>query len=404
MSKFQERLNTLCPEGVPFKKLSDVCDNIFAGGTPNTANSDYYDGDIPWIRSGEVDFNFIRSAERNITQAGYDNSSAKWIRKNSVVMAMTGATVAKSAVVEFATTANQSVAALEPSEEIDYKFLYYYISSQYERIKGMAQGALTSINLQIIKDIVVPVPPLEVQRKIVEVLDNFSELTAELTARQKQYEYYRDNLLSFNNINWGGQSEVKWMKLRDICSKVDNIKWKYTNNSYQYIDLTSVDIQTHSIFNTTGVDGSSAPSRAQQIVKKDDVIFATTRPTQMRVCLIPIEYDGQICSTGFCVLRPIQTIVLPQYLFFTLAVERFKEFLSNNQTMGNYPSISNNLLKEYMIPIPPIDKQEMIIEILDRFETLTTDLVQGLPAEIKARQQQYEYYRDKLLTFRRKAC
>ncbi len=194
------------------------------------------------------------------------------------------------------------------------------------------------------------------------------------------------------------------MKLRDICSKVDNIKWKYTNNSYQYIDLTSVDIQTHSIFNTTEVDGSSAPSRAQQIVKKDDVIFATTRPTQMRVCLIPIEYDGQICSTGFCVLRPIPTIVLPQYLFFTLAVESFKEFLSNNQTMGNYPSISNYLLKEYMIPIPPIDKQEMIIEILDRFETLTTDLVQGLPAEIKARQQQYEYYRDKLLTFPRKAC
>ena len=72
--------------------------------------------------------------------------------------------------------------------------------------------------------------------------------------------------------------------------------------------------------------------------------------------------------------------------------------------MGNYPSISNNLLKEYMIPVPTIDKQEMIIGILDRFETLTTDLVQGLPAEIKARQQQYEYYRDKLLTFPRKAC
>ena len=124
----------------------------------------------------------------------------------------------------------------------------------------------------------------------------------------------------------------------------------------------------------------------------------------MRVCLIPAEYDGQICSTGFCVLRPITTIVLPQYLFFILAVENFKEFLSNNQTMGNYPSISNNLLKEYMIPVPTIDKQEMIIGILDRFETLTTDLVQGLPAEIKARQQQYEYYRDKLLTFRRKAC
>ena len=198
MSEISDMIQRLCPDGVEYRKLKDVCDKIFTGGTPSTSNKSYYDGDIPWIRSGEVDFNVIRTAERNITQEGLDNSSAKWIKKNSVVIAMTGATVAKSAVVEFETTANQSVAALEPSNKLDYKFLYYYVSSQYQQIKGMAQGALTSINLQIIKDIEIPVPPLEVQRKIVEYLDNFSELTAELTARQKQYEYYCDNLLNFN--------------------------------------------------------------------------------------------------------------------------------------------------------------------------------------------------------------
>lgn len=198
MSEISDMIQRLCPDGVEYRKLGEVCDRIFAGGTPSTSNKAYYDGDIPWIRSGEVDFNVIQSAERNISLEGLNNSSAKWIKKNSVVIAMTGATVAKSAVVEFETTANQSVAALEPSNSLDYKFLYYYVSSQYQQIKGMAQGALTSINLQIIKDIEIPVPPLEVQRKIVEVLDNFSELTAELTARQKQYEYYRDNLLNFN--------------------------------------------------------------------------------------------------------------------------------------------------------------------------------------------------------------
>lgn len=198
MSEINDMIQRLCPDGVEYKKLGEVCENIFAGGTPSTSNKSYYDGDIPWIRSGEVDFNVIRTAERSITQAGLDNSSAKWIKKKSVVIAMTGATVAKSAVVEFETTANQSVAALEPSALIDYKFLYYYVSSRYQQIKGMAQGALTSINLQIIKNIEIPVPPMEVQRKIVEVLDNFSELTAELTARRKQYEYYRDNLLNFN--------------------------------------------------------------------------------------------------------------------------------------------------------------------------------------------------------------
>ena len=199
MSEISDMIQRLCPDGVEYRKLKDVCDKIFTGGTPSTSNKSYYDGDIPWIRSGEVDFNVIRTAERNITQEGLDNSSAKWIKKNSVVIAMTGATVAKSAVVEFETTANQSVAALEPSNKLDYKFLYYYVSSQYQQIKGMAQGALTSINLQIIKDIEIPVPPLEVQRKIVEYLDNFSELTA----RQKQYEYYCDNLLNFNRGGGG---------------------------------------------------------------------------------------------------------------------------------------------------------------------------------------------------------
>ena len=171
---------------------------------------------------------------------------------------------------------------------------------------------------------------------------------------------------------------------------------------HQYIDLTSVDIQTHNILSTMEIDSSSAPSRAQQIVKEDDVIFATTRPTQMRACLVPVEYDGQICSTGYCVLRPDSSIVLPQYLFFVLAVESFKTYLLNNQTMGNYPSISNNTLKDYTIPIPSISEQRKIVSVLDRFDTLTCDLVAGLPAEIEKRRQQYEYYRDKLLTFKKK--
>ena len=150
------------------------------------------------------------------------------------------------------------------------------------------------------------------------------------------------------------------------------------------------------------INKTSAPSRAQQIVQENDVIFATTRPTQMRVCIIPSEYDGQICSTGFCILRANTDIVSPKYLFFALSVEDFKTYLSNNITVGNYPSISNNTLKEYLIPIPPIEEQNRIVEILDRFDSLTNDLTTGLPAEIEKRRQQYEYYRDKLLTFKRK--
>lgn len=243
----------------------------------------------------------------------------------------------------------------------------------------------------------IPVPPIEVQEEIVRILDNFTNLAAELQARQEQYQYYRDTLLSFD-----GRTDVQWKKLGEVCAKTENIKWKITTRTYQYIDLSSVDIQTHSVLSTTPIDKTSAPSRAQQIVRENDVIFATTRPTQMRVCIVPSKYDGEICSTGFCVLRPNKSTVLPQYLFFALAVDDFKAYLSNNLTQGNYPSISNNALKEYPLPIPSIEEQQRIIDILDRFDTLVNDLTQGLPAEIEARQQQYEYYRDQLLTFKRK--
>ena len=139
---------------VEWKRIGDICSNVFAGGTPSTKRKDYYDGDIPWIRSGEIDFNVIKTAERNITELGYKESSAKMIRKNSVVMAMTGATVAKSAVVSIETTANQSVCAMETDENIaKFKYVYYFLAKDYFKIKSSAQGALTSLNLAMIKNI-----------------------------------------------------------------------------------------------------------------------------------------------------------------------------------------------------------------------------------------------------------
>ena len=180
---------------------------------------------------------------------------------------------------------------------------------------------------------------------------------------------------------------VEYMKLEEICFATSNIKWKNTSEHYEYIDLTSVDIDTHAIVATTTIDYETAPSRAQQIVKQGDVIFATTRPTQMRVCLIPQKYDGAICSTGYCVLRPDNTKVLSSFLFYILSIEDFKRYLEQKQTMGNYPAISNKLLKKYVIPVPPLPVQEEIVRILDNF------------AELQKRLQQYNYYRDKLLSF-----
>lgn len=182
--------------------------------------------------------------------------------------------------------------------------------------------------------------------------------------------------------------------------KTQNIRWnEEKDKEFQYIDLSSVSRDTHCITETKMITGDNAPSRAQQIVNKNDILFGTTRPLLKRFCLVPMEYEGQICSTGFCVIRPNTEIVLPKWLYYQVSLNEFYSYVEQKQTGAAYPSISDMDVKKYKIPVPPLEEQERIVKILDRFEALCNDISVGLPAEIKARQQQYEYYRNKLLTF-----
>ena len=142
------------------------------------------------------------------------------------------------------------------------------------------------------------------------------------------------------------------------------------------------------------------------LVKKyatlNDVLYATTRPTLQRYCIINEEYDNQICSTGYSVLRANPTKILPKYLYFVVSSSLFLEYVKNNEEGTSYPSIADSKLKAYQFELPTLEKQQEIVELLDKFDKLCTDISAGLPAEIEARQKQYEYYRDKLLTFKQK--
>jgi type I restriction enzyme S subunit len=162
-----------------------------------------------------------------------------------------------------------------------------------------------------------------------------------------------------------------------------------------------VNREISSITEVQVINSNSAPSRAKQIVKRDDVLFGTTRPTLKRYCCVTPEYDGQICSTGFCVLRANRTIILPRYLFFILTTIDFYSYIENNQEGAGYPAISDNKVKSYKVFIPLLSEQKRIVTILDKFDALVNDLSIGLPAEIKMRRQQYEHYRNKLLTFQK---
>ena len=190
--------------------IKEVCKNICSGGTPNSKNESYYGGDIPWLRTQEIDFCEINHTDLTITDLGLKNSSAKWVHENSVIVAMYGATVGKVAYTSIPLTTNQACCNLEIDDsKVVFKYVYYWLASKYEYIKSLGQGSQTNINAQIVKEILLPVPPLPVQERIVSILDRFDKLCnditeglpAEIEARRKQYEYYRDKLLTFTPVS-----------------------------------------------------------------------------------------------------------------------------------------------------------------------------------------------------------
>ena len=196
--------------------------------------------------------------------------------------------------------------------------------------------------------------------------------------------------------------DVEWKALKDLTLPTRNIKWREANRSYRYIDLTSVNIETKAVTETIEVTSADAPSRAQKLVEKNDVIFATTRPTQKRYCLIEDNYSGEIASTGYCVLRAKQNVIMPKWILHWIASSDFNKYVEENQSGSAYPAISDAKVKEFKIPIPcpgkPKKSLEIQTEIVRILDTMTSHTAE-LTAELTLRQKQYNYYRDKLLSF-----
>ena len=284
---------------------------------------------------------------------------------------------------------------------LQIKYVYHFLLQNQQKIHAMKKGSgVPHVYPKDIGTLMIPIPPLSVQTKIVKILDALtaltSELTSELILRRKQYEYYREKLLSEEEL---GKVGFEWRTLEELVEKTQNIKWKNNTKTYRYIDLTSVDRENNSITGTIEINALNAPSRAQKIVKENDIIFATTRPTQQRMASITKEFSGEIASTGYCVLRANTDIVLPKWLFYFLSTINFKNYVEENQSGSAYPAISDSKVKEFRIPVPEVTIQQSIIEKLDKFYSLTNSLLHGLPKEINNRTKQYSYYQNELLNF-----
>lgn len=383
---------------VVWKTLDDISVKISSGGTPKTGVAEYYDGDIPWLRTQEVNFCDIWDTGVKITESGVKNSSAKWIPVNCVIIAMYGATVGKLGINKIPMTTNQACANIEVNSEIaDYKYVFYFLSSQYQYIKSLGSGSQTNINAGIVKKLLVPIPcpdtpekSLAIQAEIVRVLDKFTALTAELTAelnmRKKQYNHYREQLLRFE------KDEIEWKTLGEVA------EYSKSRVSFDKLDKNNYVGVDNLLQNRAGKMQSNYVPTSGNLTefREGDILIGNIRPYLKKI--------WQADSTGgtngdVLVIRSCHKSILPRYLYQILADDNFFEYNMQHAKGAKMPRGNKDAIMKYRVPIPSFDEQTRIVTILDKFDTLTNSISEGLPREIELRQKQYEHYRDLLFTF-----
>lgn len=302
-------------------------------------------------------------------------------------------------------TGDNRIATSNDKKLLSNKYLYYWLQNNIKLLNTFYRGAgIQHPNMKSVLTMKIPVPPLPVQQEIVRILDSFSELEKELEkeleAREKQYECYRNQLLSFGE---GGDHacDVKWMKLGEVVKKISSggtpntKKQEYYNGTIPWLRTQEVDfgeIYTTGVYITEeGLKNSSA-----KWIPANCVIMAMYGATVGKVAVnrIPLT-TNQACCNLECDSNRLHY----KFLYYFLC-DRYKYIKSLGQ--GSQTNINANIVKNLQIPLPPLAEQKRIVEILDKFDALVNDISIGLPAEINARRKQYEYYREKLLTFPRK--
>ncbi len=369
MSKLEQLINKLCPNGVEYKTLSDVL-KIKNGKD----YKQFKEGNIPVYGSGGI--------------IAYIDVFV--LNKPSVLIPRKGS-IDKLYYVEKPFWTVDTIFYTEIYTDIVIpKFVFYYLQKEHLEKYNIA-GGVPSLTQAVLNKISFPIPPLPVQEEIVRILDTFAELTTELTTeltmRKQQYEYYRESLLTFGE-------EVPIFQLNEVAQySKDRI------NAIQVDKTTYIGVDNLLQDRQGKTDSNYVPTEGRLTkYEKNNILIGNIRPYLKKI------WFSDTCggtNGDVLVIQPIRDKLLPKYLYVLLCAEKFFNYNMQNVKGAKMPRGSKDAIMRYSIPVPPLEEQQRIVDILDRFDTLVNDIKTGLPAEIEARQRQYEYYRDKLLTFKK---
>ena len=379
-SKLQDLINRLCPNGVEYRRLGEIATDVFRGG--GILRNQVTETGVPCVRYGEIYTTYGIWFDECVSHTKLEYiQSPKYFEHGDILFAITGESVEEIAKSTAYTGHERCLAGgdiVVLKHKQNPKYLAYALSTsgaQEQKSKGKVKSKVVHSSVPAIKDILIPVPPLEVQSEIVQILDNFAELTAELTAelekRKKQYEHYRRELMATREMCFNFSEHCKILRGEYITKKESrpgNVPVILGGQEPAYY----IDRANHT---GKAIVISRSGASAGFVSYWDEPIFAT---------------DGFIIETD--------SQLEIRYLYHWLK-DRQSE-LNQMKKGGGVPHITGANLASLKPPLPPLAEQRRIVSILDRFDRLCNDLTSGLPAEIAARKKQYAYYRDKLLDFK----
>ncbi|GHQ53872.1 restriction endonuclease subunit S [Helicobacter pylori] len=392
MHKIECLLQTLAPKGVEFRKLGEVCD--FQKGKSITKKAVTF-GKVPVISGGRQPAYYHNEANRS---------------GETIAISSSGVYAGYVSYWDIPVFLADSFSVSPKQKTLMPKYLFHYLTTQQDAIHATkSTGGIPHVYSKDLQNFLIPIPPLEIQQEIVKILDAFTELNTELKARKKQYQYYQNMLLDFDNINSNHKDAkeklaqktypkrlktllqtlapkgVEFRKLGEVLEYDRPNKYCVTgkefDKSYPTPVLTAG--KTFILGYTNEKDNIYQASKSSPVIIFDDFTTATQW----------VDFPFKVKSSAMKILLPKNPTINIRFIFFYMQTIPYN--ISGEHTrqwISRYSQIT--------IPIPPLEIQQEIVKILDQFSILTTDLLAGIPAEIKSRKKQYEYYREKLLTFK----
>ena len=386
MSKLDELIRELCPDGVEYKKLGEIA-TVLRGASPRPIKK-YITNDsdgVNWIKIGDVPVGskYITQSEEKITKEGTEKS--RYVRKGDFILS-NSMSFGRPYILAIDGCIHDGWLSISNFKDVFLSdYLYYLLSSSaiQQEMKKRASfgGAVQNLNADIVKALVLPVPPIEVQNEIVRILDDYTEnvvelqnqLALEITARQRQYTFYRNKLLTYD-------SKTRIMPLKDVAE---------IERGTRVVRSQLTEAGLYPVFQNA-LTPMGYYDKANRLENNTFLICAGAAG---QIGYSDVDFwAADDCYTFKCCEK-----LENRYLFHVLKNSQHR--IDAQVRRASIPRISREAVGNIRIPIPPLDVQNRIVNVLDNFEKICSDLNIGLPAEIEARQKQYEYYRDKLLTF-----